>query len=274
VVRTVSAVVGFLRRSFSVYIGMDGFDRAMALAAQAFTALVPLVIVVSATFEGGHNESLGEAIVDRFGLTGSTADTVRSALPTSASVEDSVTLFGAVILVFSALSFTRAMQRMYERAWGLEARGIRDAAYGLLWLAGFATYACAHPALHDQLNGPVGLAFSVAGTTLLWLLTPYVILAKRVHWRVLVPQALLTAAGMTVYRAVSAIYMPAAFSSASEQFGAFGFAFAIIGWLFCAGCVCTGAAAIGAAWRTRDGQDEAPPLIGVRAPFPRARNRA
>src|SRR5205085_423252 len=137
---------GFLRRSFSVYVAMDGFDRAMALAAQAFTALVPLVIVVATAFEGGHDESLGDAIVDRFGLTGHAADSVRSALPTSAGFGDSVSLFSALLLIFSALSFTRAMQRMYERAWDLEARGIRDAAYGLLWLAGFATYAVAHPA--------------------------------------------------------------------------------------------------------------------------------
>lgn len=267
-------MLGFLRRCFSVYVAMDGFDRAMALAAQAFTALVPLVIVVAAAFEGDKDESLGQAVVDHLGLTGHTADTVRGALPTSSGVEDTVSLFGVGILVLSALSFTRALQRMYERAWDLEARGVRDAAYGLLWLAGFAAYVLAHPALHDHVDGPVGLALSMAGTAVLWLLTPWVILAKRVHWRALAPQAVLTAAGMEIFRAVSAVYMPAALESSSEQFGAFGFAFAIIGWLFCAGCVCTGAAAIGAAWRMRDQEDPAPPLIGMRAPFPRARNRA
>jgi membrane protein len=76
---------------------------------------------------------------------------------------------------------------------------------------------------------------------------------------------------MTVFRAASAVYMPAAFSSSAEQFGTLGVAFALIGWLFCAGCVCTGAAAIGTAWRTRDA---ASPLFGVHAPFHRAKERA
>jgi membrane protein len=244
-------VLRFLRRCFSTYVAMDGFDRAMALAAQAFTALIPLVIVVAAVFEGGHDKPLGEAVVERLGLTGATADSVRTALPTSSGVEESVTLFSVLILVFSALSFTRAMQRMYERAWGLEARGVRDAAWGLLWLVGFAGYLLLHPALHDHVSGPMGLALSLAGATVLWLGTPYVILARRVDWRALVPQAVLTAVGMDIFRAVSAFYMPAAFSSSAGQFGSIGFAFALIGWLFCAGCVCTGAAAIGRAWRTR-----------------------
>src|SRR3954452_8247172 len=121
------------RRSVAIFLSMDGLDRSMALAAQTFTALIPMLIVVAAVFEGGESGGLGDAIIGRFDLSGATADTVRRVFPASSTVESAVSGLSVVILVISALSFTRALQRLYERAWGLEARGIRDSAYGLLW---------------------------------------------------------------------------------------------------------------------------------------------
>src|SRR4051812_11552752 len=235
--RLVRGPVDLVRRSVEIFLSMDGLDRSMALAAQAFTALVPLLIVVSAVLEDGSRDTLGASLVKRFDLSGSGADSVERLLPASANVEDSVNVLGALILIFSALSFTRALQRLYERAWGLEARGVRDSAYGLLWLAGFAAYVILNVALHGHVGADKGLVASIVGAFAVWLVTPYVITARRLPWRALVPQALITATALTIYRGASAVYMPSALSSASEQFGTLGFCFALISWLFGAATV-------------------------------------
>jgi membrane protein len=106
-------------------------------------------------------------------------------------------------------------------------------------------YVLLHPALHGHVSTNLGLALSFAGGTVFWLFTPYVILARQLSWRRLVPQAVLTAIGMDAFRAASSIYMPHALASSAKQFGTLGFAFSIVSWLFGAAVVITAAAAIG-----------------------------
>ena len=56
--------------------------------------------------------------------------------------------------------------------------------------------------------------------TVVWLVTPYLLLAGRVRYRALLPTALLTAASMCIASAVSVIYMPNAITtSADSTFG-------------------------------------------------------
>lgn len=252
VARFARGPVDLARRSVAIFLSMDGLDRSMALAAQTFTALIPMLIVVAAVLESGDSDSLGDALVDRFGLSGATADSVRRVLPASGTVEEGVSGLSAVILIISALAFTRALQRLYERAWGLEARGVRDTGYGLLWLAAFAVVVALQLVLDHDIGADTGLVGAIATTFLVWLVTPYVILARRLPWRALVPQALITAVALTVFYGASAVYMPAAISSSAEQFGALGICFALISWLFGAATVLAASAAVGAAlspWR-------------------------
>jgi membrane protein len=244
--RFVRSQIDLVRRSVRLFVEMDGVDRAMALAAQAFVALIPLVIVVAVSTERGHGSTLADQIVNRFGLEDSTATAVRRALPATGTVENGLSVLSVLVLVISALSFTRALQRMYERAWGLEARSFRDTAWGFVWLGAFALYSILHPLLHGHVSGSLGLGASLAGGTIFWLLTPYVILARRLHWRRLVPQAILTAIGMAILRAGSAIYMPHALASSAREFGTIGCAFTLVSWLFATAIVLVGSAAIGA----------------------------
>src|SRR4051794_41158089 len=104
---------------------MAGVDRAMGLAAQGFTALFPLLIVVAAVLQDGEGGSLGNRIVEKFDLTGDAATAAQRAFPESGTVEQSVSVLSALLLLISALAFARALERMYEQAWNLEARGWR-----------------------------------------------------------------------------------------------------------------------------------------------------
>ncbi len=60
------------------FIAIDGYDRALALAAKAFVAVVPLVLVLAAWAPAGASQRAGAALVEGMGLDGATAAVVAS----------------------------------------------------------------------------------------------------------------------------------------------------------------------------------------------------
>ncbi len=202
-------------------------------------------------------------MVKRFGLSGDSAEAVRTAFAAPAS-GTSVTIAGILLVVFSALSFSRTLQRVFELTWNLSRRGMRGTMAGLRWLAVVVIYFALHPALGGALHGLIGLVASLSGTFVLWLLTPYLLLDGRVPWRRLVPQAALCAVGVTVLGLGCAIYVPHAMSTSAEEFGAIGVAFTLLSVLWAGGFVVVGAAAIGSLdWRPSSSPGDAPTLTTV-----------
>jgi membrane protein len=231
------------RRSLARFVELEGFDRAMALAGQAFAALLPLLIVFG-TFAQGSSDEVADDFIARFDLSGSAATTLREAL--SRPPDSGVSALGVLLLVISALSFTRAMQRLYVRAWRLEGLGVRGNLWGLAWLALFVAFWSLQPAVVGVFDGVVGFVVSLALSTLLWLWTPWLLVAKRVPWRRLLPQAFLSATGLVTLAVAAAIYLPRAVASASAQFGVLGVGFTLLSLLFATALVLVLAAALGA----------------------------
>jgi membrane protein len=227
-------------------VEMEGVDRAVVLGAQAFAALFPLLIVYSAVLDRGGSTAFVERLIERLDLSGSAADSLRQAFAPEEAVESSVTAFSVLILVVSALTFTRAMQRMYERAWRLEPRGLRSTGWGLVWLAGLAVYGSLRQAIDGALAGPADVIGSIALGTALWLVTPFILLARREAFRALLPGAVLTAASMTTFSVVTVVAAPRSFTTSASAYGLIGVAFAMVGWLIAAAIVVMLAAALGA----------------------------
>ena len=63
----------FPGRCVGSFLALQGIDRAMALSAQAFTALIPLLLVVSALSPSDSRDLVSDAIIDKFELAGSAA---------------------------------------------------------------------------------------------------------------------------------------------------------------------------------------------------------
>lgn len=224
-------------------LALEIIDRSLVVGAQAFGALIPLLIVFSSVgFRNGR--SFADDIVHRFELSGRGAATVRETL-TAPADSAGLTVLGILLVVFSSLSFTRALQRTYELTWSLERRGMKSTGWGLLWLAVFAVYWALTPRLDPLFSGHAALVASVAGSFVLWLVTPYLLLARRVPWPRLVPQALLTAVGMTALGLGAVLYIPHAMSTAAADFGGIGCAFTLLSLLWAGGFVLVTAAALG-----------------------------
>jgi membrane protein len=226
---------------------LQAVDRAVALGALAFSALFPLLIVYSAVVPLADAHDFAQQIVSRLKLSGAAAQSAREVFAPSSAVAHSVTVLGFVLVVASALSLARALQRLYELAYGLPAAGIRGTPWHLLWIVLIPVYASTRPLVAGLAGGWWHVAGSLLLGAMTWLVTPYVLLGRRMAWRRLLPGAALAALGMTTLAGFSLVYLPHSIASSARQFGAIGVAFALLSWLVLAGFVLVGAAAGGAA---------------------------
>jgi len=226
----------FLLRCLARFQSLEGFDRAIALASSAFTAILPLAILFGALAPGGDGANAADHVIKRYGLTDEGAQAVRDAFAPPQGVTSSVGIFGGLLLLIAALSFARAVQRLIERAWGLKPLSLRNTRNAALWIPGLAGYAI--------LTGFVG-AISGRGVLHLLALGASVVLAvgfivwtgrllsaRRVSSADLVPFAILVAAGLAVYGVVSDAWIPRLFNTYAARYGVIGATFAIISALF------------------------------------------
>ena len=227
----------FAGRCIGSFVEFQGVDRAMAIAAQAFTALIPLLLLVSAFAPRDNQNLVADGVIGKFELSGSAAAAVRQVFAHSG--EASTGVLSVLLLLFSGVSLARRMQRMYLQAWGLEPRtgprGSFNAALGLtVLLLEIALLAAARSLVRqlpaDWVLGAPLLAFA---SLVLWTSVPWLLLDRRVHWRRLLPAGALAAIGTSVYGVASTIYMPRLLESYNERYGLFGVTLSLVGWLLC-----------------------------------------
>jgi membrane protein len=242
----VDAAMDFARDWIERFLAVQGIDRTMAVAAQAYTALIPLLIVYSSILPRRRNRSFADTLIESFDLRGSTAGAVREAFAPSGTVESSLTVLGVVLLLVSALSFTRGLQRLYEGAFGLPSLGMRNTKWGLMWLGVVCVSAILRPLVLGGLSGNVELIGSLALSGALWLATPYLLLGRRLHWTKLAPVAVLSTIGMTGVGIWSVIWMPHTIAASARQFGVIGVGFALLTYLVAVAGVLVAAATGGA----------------------------
>ncbi|WP_433782602.1 YhjD/YihY/BrkB family envelope integrity protein [Actinomycetospora sp. CA-101289] len=216
-------------------IAIHGYDRALALSAQAFVGLVPAVVVVSTLAPPGALRTGEAALNTGLGLPADAPATwampveQSSAGPTSAVV-------GSVLLVVSLLGFTRALQRTYLAAWRLPSTGLSGVGQGLLaaaaLISGFAGVILLAAVLPRTGAHPVVELGVHAGTaTLLWWPVQRLLLGTRVPWRALLPGAVLTGVGQAVVVVVSRRLLPVAMTREAAKYGLLGVAVVLVSWL-------------------------------------------
>jgi membrane protein len=226
--------------------GMQFVERSVTIGAQAFAALIPLMIVYSAVVPLADARSFAQRLIEKLKLSGSAAESVHQAIAPPGTVAEGVSVLGFLILVVAALSFARAMQRMYETAYKLPASGMKGTPWHLLWIALIPAYLTLRPVIAALAGGLWHAIGSLLLAVAAWLITPYILLGRRMSARRLAPGALITAAGMTGLSVASLIYLPHSLSSSARNFGTIGVAFAILGWLIGGGFVLAASAAAGA----------------------------
>jgi membrane protein len=246
------------------------FDRAMTLAAQAFTSIFPILIMMGTIF--GHRAR--DELDDVLQVPDSSARLIDEAL--SGSRSNAFGVAGSLIVIISATGLARALTRSYRAIWSVPGR--RGGAIATAWQIGtilllvvFMVGARLLGRLGDLLPAPhvTGAALTLVADVALALLLPRILLGPGLHRARLLLSAVIFGVAMIGVREVGTVYLPRALQSSADRYGTIGLAFTYIGWLyvlsFCllvcavAGGVLTGRPAPAGPERSRPEPDQSSP---------------
>lgn len=224
--RVVLATIAGFRR-------LETFDRAMAIGAQLFTSVVPILIMMAVW--------LGKSASQRF------ADTVTMP-PAAAQVlaealdEPGGTAFGVVgslFVLISATSLARALARAMATIWRLPRPKTRLSS-AWRWMAvvvALALSVVVTKALGRYTDAlPPRNTWTLVVTFVLEILVavfvPWLLLAGQVQVRRLVPGGILFALVLIAMRPAVETFLPLALESSARRYGTIGVAFTYIAWLY------------------------------------------
>jgi membrane protein len=239
----------FVLRVVSRFQKIAGFDRSIALASSALTATIPLAIIASSVSEQLGGRQTAERVIDRYDLTGGGAEAVKDVFSPSAGTTTSVGVLGVFFLLIAVLSYTRAVQRLFEQTWELEPLSVRNTFNGLLWILGLTAWIFGSGAIHAALGhgrldlAPTLLIVPLSGAFLLW--SSHVLSAKRIPRDDALPFAVIGAGLFAAYSVGASVYVPHLFNTYSTRYGVIGAVLAMISVLFAVMFVLVVAAAAG-----------------------------
>lgn len=223
------------------YQECEGAVVAQSLTLTLFLSIFPLILVVTAVigFITNGDPNVTGDLVSRFGLTGTAAETFRTAVSTAQHSRRSATLVGFAGLLLAALGIITGMKRAINRPWQIRGRGFRDYGGGVVWLVGGGV-------LLAVSSAGVGIALGILGTfghfvapilaagvnTLFFWFTFMILGSVSVGARPLRPGAIAAGIGFELLTLVGTYYVPRTVASSSALYGSIGVVFAILAFLF------------------------------------------
>ena len=126
---------------------------------------------------------------------------------------------------------------------------VRNTLNGVQWIGGLVVYLAVSGFIHSALGRSrleLGAALVDAPVTAVFLLwSGWMLSAKRIARRDLLPFAILGAVLLAVYSVAATVYVPSLFNTYATRYGVIGAVFAMISALFVVMVVLVGAAAVG-----------------------------
>jgi membrane protein len=209
------------------------FDRSMTLAAQTFTSIFPMLIMLGALFGHRARDQLGEVLR----VPPSSARLLDEAL--SGSRSGTFGVIGSLIVILSATGLARALIRSYRVIW--PDTGRRAGAMATAWqidtvllLVVFLIVVRLLGWLTGQLPAPhaTGVLVTFASDVGLAVLLPRILLGPGIPRARLLVTGLVFGVAMVGVRAVGAVYLPRALTASADRYGTIGLAFTYIGWFY------------------------------------------
>jgi membrane protein len=237
-------------RVISELLRVEFIDRTVVVAAQSLFALVPLIMVAGAFAP----EAVRDSMISQFGGVMAIPESAMKPMTDAVSAEQIRTqtgLVGMLVVLVSASSFARSLQRLFEKTWEQPHRGgLPGVRRSLGWMVACVAYVQALVLVLSILRGFPGssvlrITTQVTLSALLWWWSAHVLLEGRVRWRMLWPAALLTGAAMAALTHGSQVVMPPYVQSNVDQFGPLGVVFAASTWLLAFGAAIVIAGVLG-----------------------------
>ena len=212
-------------------IRIELFDRSMTIAAQFFTSVFPILIIVG-SWVGWDDDTVTDVLPDELqevlgGAIGNQSDSATFGI------------VGALIVLGSATSLSRALTRVFAATWDLPRPHIRLTS-AWRWVAVVLVLALALVVTRtlsrflEDLTPPTlwELGASVAIDVLLAVFVPWLLLSGQVPVRWLLPGAVVFGLVMVVTRPAAGAWLPRALEVSADRYGAIGVAFTYLAWLY------------------------------------------
>jgi membrane protein len=233
--RRVSFVVEARRR----FKEIEGSHLALVIGANAFIAVIPLLIIGYAFIEAFNPQrSFGTVLIGRFHLEGATADIVGSTFTTAKAGKSVALSIGVISLLITGIDIAGTVGIAYSRAFRMsQPLGWRRYARGAAWLIALLAMTSLALTIRYWASSrpwwfPVVLAPLAFGMTLLFYwATPRLVLDLPFGWRSLFPGALISALLAVCLNVASTFVLASWFSWYGQAYGSFGVALAMMSWI-------------------------------------------
>ena len=217
--------------AFRRFFELELLDRSFGLAAQAFVALLPLVILIVAVFAGSDGTAVANQLIERFGLEGAASDAVTSLFDSPAQTF-AISWVAVLITTYSAFSLSRKLSRTYAAIFQLPSLSPKELWRGVVWvLIQVGMFALSSGLRNLWRDSDLDAGF-LAGLAMfvLWFAGEYIciqLLVPSIAKNLLIPSAILSGIGHMGIVIWAAIYMPRTLESQAEQFGPIGVTFSL-----------------------------------------------
>jgi membrane protein len=240
---------GFMRRAWDESRDLELMHRALGFAALGLVTLVPLLLVVSAADPVG-GRAFPSWLAAALGLSERAAQELVPVFGSPGQALSATTALGLAGLAAFGLSFVSALQVGFERIWALSPGRLMSVWRRVVWLGGLIAFllAAADTSLlphNTLLRTFVQTVVATAGSSAFFWWTARFLLAGRVSWMLLLPGAMLTAAGLVGLRLFSAVVFSPLVVSSAAAYGAIGTVAVLTSWLIGIGFVVFGGGLLG-----------------------------
>lgn len=234
-----------LMRVAAACVRVEIFDRSMTIAAQFFTSILPLLIV-GVTILGAGSDEISKVI----GASGETSELIDQATRGEGAAAFGVV--GALLVLVSATSLSRALSRAYAVVWQID-RPRMNLKSAWRWFAVVVVLLMAVVVLQNLTQRTSALppralwpvALSLATDVAVAVFVPWVLLAGRITARWLLPGAVACGVVMAFVRPAAEVWLPWALDVSSERYGPIGMAFTYLAWLYVVAFVFIACAVLG-----------------------------
>jgi len=227
-------------------VRIELFDRAMTIAGQFFTSIFPILVLISVIVDRNDTKRIADALEMPVQTQSVLSDAFGQ--PSAASFG----LVGALIVLISATSLSRALTRAFATIWRLS-RPKTSLRSAWRWLAVVLTLA-----LSLVVVRALGTFLEGAPASTVWRATvaffcdlivatfvPWILLSGVVRARYLLTGAALYAVVMVLVRPASTLWLPRALEVSADRYGSIGVAFTYLAWLYCVSFIFLAASVIG-----------------------------
>ncbi|MFD4323256.1 YhjD/YihY/BrkB family envelope integrity protein [Nocardioides sp. NPDC058538] len=212
---------------------IEVFDRSMTVAAQFFTSVLPVLILIATL--GSNSDRFADAIE----MPEQTRQVLEGVVDSGGGAAFGIV--GAVFVLVSATSLSRALARAFAAIWGVPRPPTRLSS-AWRWLAVVLVFALSL-VLVRAAGEPLGSlpprelwprVVSFAWDVAVAAFIPWALLAGAVRARMLMPGALLFALLMITVRPATQAWLPVALEASADRYGSIGVAFTYLTWLYVA----------------------------------------